>query len=250
MRPFRSLNHCHDDNSQGSDLVRDSGSRRSRQRFSLPVKTQLLTTLFLTFCLLRSQAAPADESAASRVEMFLKNWKTVAPDFLNNPANRDLIPVVREAANKGADDRARLLLLKAGDAGTIQLCLDEMRREGTYSQVAAARVLGASGQPGLIRFLAEDLNKDEPAKSKRISAGEEVLRITPISVLATNAILALIMQAPAFHGPTKAWATSFGPASENPAHREKARNSVRLWWKQNEAAIIAEDYSRVQPPRS
>ena len=213
------------------------------------MKALFFVPVLLTCCLITAQAAQSDQSADSRAEPLLKNWKSAPPDFLNDPAHRDVVALIRKAAEKGADDRARLLLLKVEDPATVRMCLDEMRRENAYRQAAAAQVLGASGQPGLIRFLAEDLNINEPTRSKRIPAGEEVVRVTPTSVLATQAILEIVGQAQVFNHSMKAWATSLGPKSEDPAYRERTRDSVRLWWKQNEAAIKAGDYSRVQPPR-
>jgi hypothetical protein len=196
-----------------------------------------------------SQAAQPVGAVSARATTALQNWRSITSDFIRDPSQQDVVSVIRKEAVRGADDRARLVLLNAEDASTIQMCLDELRNGDAFQQARAARVVGASGQAGLIPSLAEELGRDEPTKSKRVSAGEEVIRVTPISVLATQAILNIIIESARFNPATKAWATSLAGGSEKPDDRERSRAALRLWWQQNASALKTRQYSRIQPPK-
>jgi len=209
----------------------------------------LLLTLGVCALIGASHAAEPAVAAAGRAKTVLQNWKSVTSNFIRDPSQQEVVSVIRKEASRGTDDRARLALLNAEDPSTIQMCLDELRKGNAFTQARAARVLGGSGQVRLIPLLIEDLSREEETKSKRLSAGEEVVRITPVSVLATQAILEIIVEFTGFNPLTKAWATNLAGGSEKPSERERSRSAVRLWWQQNAQALNAQQYSRVQPPK-
>jgi hypothetical protein len=190
------------------------------------------------------------QTLEARVSAAVRNWRAIKPEFLRDPANHELLVALREKAKNPNQIEARVMLLNAEDSSVIERCLAELHEDNAYHRAGAARVFERCNQPKLIVRLADDLNRQEGAKAVKISAGEEVVRMTPISVLATQAILGIILNGSHFGDDVKAWASKVPARGFRDDEHDVARTSVRKWWEENEKLIRAERYEQARPPKS
>lgn len=191
-----------------------------------------------------------DQALDARVKATLRDWQTITPEFLRDPSNHELFVALKDKAKSPNQVKARVILLNAEEPSVIELCLADLHQDNAYKRADAGRIFEQCNQPRLIVRLAGDLNRQESATALRIKAGEEVIRLTPISVFATQAIIGIIMNGRDFSEDVKAWASKLPAQGARDDEHDTARTAVRKWWQENEKLIRAESYAQVRPPQS
>ena len=211
------------------------------------MKTRLIAASLITFVIFNTVKGADSESF--QTDTIWKNWKSTTSESLRNPANSKVIPVLRKYARDSADQRAQVLLLNLQDPEIVSFCnRDFHKADRPYDRAAAANTFALCSEPQLMLLFIDDLNRAESTKSSRVAAGEEVVRITPLSVLATEVIRGIIIHSPQFTQSVKDWAASLPKGSERIEDRDKARTLVRLFWQQNEPLLRSQRYTEVRPP--
>jgi hypothetical protein len=189
-----------------------------------------------------AQSPPPDIYRAA--DTVLRNNRLNA-EFAADPANAAVLGQIRRQAEKG-DLKARVALLRIGDADTVAYCLDRLRARHWFDSRQAADFLGASGRLELIWLLGADLNIDEPTIPEVRITGEEHFKIPRTSVLAANVIQSLIRNSDSFPREVKRWAIALEELTDE--SRDKKRETVRVWWKQNERSLQLAQYGNTAPP--
>jgi hypothetical protein len=204
------------------------------------IRKLLIALLFVTVASLAAKAAGAD-SVYKQIDAVMRNWRSITPEYLHDPANSALLTELRREAHDSSEERVRALLLKIDDPEITSLCLAEFQA----NQWAHGDEIALSGNPKQILALAPPLFQEESAAAKRLPQGEEVMRISPLSVRAACAIRGLILNSTAF---SPAVVTSAKNAFEiGKINSETLRARVRSWVTQNRQALEAGDYSAVKP---
>lgn len=197
-----------------------------------------------------TDAEAQQRPSATDVDATLESWRSAKPDLLRDPSNSELLRAVRVRAQFHGDQRARVMLLNAGDPEALLRIKEQLLREDQpFDRAHAAQTLGLCSEPRLILGLIDYVNRDEAVESRRLSAGEEVMRIKPLSVIASEAIREIIVNAESFNEATRTWARRLSSGSTRADERAKIRAAIRSWWEQNQALLRAARYSEVQPPR-
>jgi hypothetical protein len=191
-----------------------------------------------------------DQTLDARVNATLRDWQTITPEFLRDPSNHELFLALKDKAKSPNQVKARIMLLNAEEPSAIELCFADLHQNNAYQRADAGRVFEQCNQPRLIVLLASDLNRQESATALRINAGEEVIRLTPISVFATQAIIGIILNSRYFSEDVKAWASKVPAQGSRDDEHDTARTAVRKWWQENETLIRFERYGQVRPPKS
>jgi hypothetical protein len=206
----------------------------------------IITFLLVTLSFSLAQSAEPNTPMYARVDAILRNWKSGPPESLRDPSNSDLLAELRRKAQEPSERRVRVILLELQDPEIVQLCLGEFHEESTRTDAAGTFAL--CNEAELILLFIGDLNREEGTKSSNLPAGEEVARITPVSVQATKVIQGIIAHSPQFNQSVKAWAAALPTLGQRVDDRDSARNAVRAWWNQNESLLRAKQYAQVQPP--
>jgi hypothetical protein len=172
-----------------------------------------------------------------------RNWRTITPDVLRDPANAEAIQCLRLEAKEPHRSFARLPLLRMRDPEFTAQCISDFRTRGYPTRGNAAQQLKASANPEVIALIADDLFRDESTATFFVTPE---FRERPISVYAGDIIRAIIADVPEFSPAMKSWAALL---SRQPHERRDAvREEMRRWWSDNRSALKAKNYEAVKPP--
>lgn len=204
--------------------------------------------LFAALLLFGVRLSFAGSSLSERLDSVLKHPDTVTPQLINDSGNSDLVVALKHKAQNPRETAARVALLNAEDPETTQRCVNDLNKEASYDRGYAAQALSLSRRPQIIVLLAGYLKTSESATVKRIQAGEEVDRITPISVLAARIIRQIVLRSSAFSQSVTTWAAQLSMDKDHPQDWETSRAAIRKWFEQNESLLSSNRYGDVQPP--
>ena len=196
-------------------------------------------------CLLVFAARAANPDDIERqADNLVSNWKSVPPDFARDPKNAKALEVIRTRARIPGEVRARTLLLKVGDPETVAKRLAEFE----ITPLDRGQDIALSGNPQLILELANALFKEENVTTQKLPAGEESVRMLPLSARAAMAIRTLILRSSVFNPSVKAWAKNLREiGAEN---IEQTRKSIRAWVKMNRGVIQNGRYADAKIPEA
>lgn len=188
-------------------------------------------------------ASQSDAEVRQKAETLSRNWRTVKPDMLRDPAYAEAIERLRAEAQEPHRNYARMPLLRMGDPQMTAQCIAEFRTRQYPTRGNAAQQLKKSANPAVISLIADDLFRDESTATVYVTP-EFPLR--PISVYAGDIIRAIIADSAEFNAATKQWAASL---SQRPhTQRDAVREEMRRWWRENRGMLQAKRYREVNPP--
>jgi hypothetical protein len=206
------------------------------------MKNSILSVIFIS-CLLLGTAHGAPPDVERKVDDLMKNWKSVKPEFLRDPANADVVNAVRKRAERVGYRDVRALLLKLDDPGFTSFRLSEFKKSEPLSDGAD---MVKSGNPKLILVLADALFQEESAQIGKFPDGDHPRYVTPLSVRAAFVIRGIVLENPAFDSSVKTWARSLREVGSR--HAERTRAEVRAWFTANRRLLEAGNYRAVKAP--
>ena len=203
----------------------------------------ILVIAFFCACLGAARAQNNEPASVARTDMAMRNWKSVGPAFLRDPANADIRSGLRTKVFRSRDPRAVVLLLKIDDPEVVRLRITEFMT----SRRDAGEDIARSGNANLIMKLAPAVFKDEDAQIQKTGDGNEVVRTTPLSVRAAFVVRHIVLNSSSFNAAVKNWANRLFALGSNSS--EEDRQEIRTWITVNKRALEAGEYARIVPPR-
>lgn len=203
----------------------------------------LILPVILISCLLLGTASGAPPDVERRVDDLMKNWKSVKPDILRDPAHADVVNALRQRAKRVGYRDVRALFLKLDDPEFTSSRLSEFK---INSRQDPGEDFIESGNPKLILALADALFTEESAEPQNFPNGDEVRRVSPLSVRAAHVIRGIVLANPAFKPSVKTWVRSLRVLSSQNAERSRAE--MRMWFTANRRLLEAGNYAAVKAP--
>ena len=212
----------------------------------------------LVFLLLPCVQCAARTEAEEIVVEIINQKLSTADLSVITPSNREAVMnILHDVATRKVhsigtanmdSDGAEVILMRLNDADTITRAVTRYRDTyGSRGSFWLAEHFEWAGQASIIPLLAEDFFLEDGNKGVIKNDGGGVgLRVIPRSAFSGITAMRVTIASKQFSDETRAWANQRLIQGYYPF--DKFRADMRVWWKQNEAAFKAGNYSAVKPP--
>lgn len=186
-------------------------------------------------------AFSAEESAFNLASHF-RSRPLAEITMANLPKGRE-----NEVIDQLVKSRADATLLRLNHLPTIQKIMGAYEREDGRSAFIQ-RIIGSSGSPYIIDELAPFLYVEDGIGLR--SYGEHADMDWGLSAASAGLLGKIILRAPEFPSIVKEWAERELIIIEYQAPNPNLIQAARAWWELNQAALLANQFDKVQVPAS